>query len=409
MPSGSPGLDVVFDLGGASTLTPTLGKRKIRYLLATYPHKEDGTLRLNRKLLRSFPIAFVFLALLLPASVPTAALAVSADHLVTRVSLSPRTPNVLRDNESVTISFSYTTTEAGGVRIFARPFSGGVPTPNYGASGSPLYPTGTGTGSGSFTITSGFATVDSIHFQMWNAGQTTLLYEAFIPVNYQFTSAASNVVSHIGLTATPNVLKFGQKVSISFNYKTTRAGGVRIFARPLTGGGLTPNYAANASPLYPVGTGTGHGWFTVTRGATTVTQVRVQVWNASRTRLLFQKKLPVSYQFKRLTNVVNSIKLTPRTPNILMFGENVSLTFRYTTSQAGGVRIFARPLSGGVPTPNYSAHASPNYPVGSGAASGWFTISDGTVTVDQIRIQMWNNAQTKLLFQTKIPVSYQFK
>jgi hypothetical protein len=366
-------------------------------------------MKLHRKVLRSFPIALVFLALLLSAAVPTAALAASAAHVVTQVSLSPRTPNVLKDHQIVTISFNYNTTEAGGVRIFARPYSGSVPTPNYGASGSPLYPVGTGTGSQNFTITGGNATVNRIRFQMWNAGQTTLLYDVFIPVSYQFTNVTNNVVSHIGPTRTPNVLKFGQKVSISFNYHTTRAGGVRIFARPLTGGALTPHYAAHASPLYPAGSGVGHGWFTITRGSTTVTQVRVQVWNASRTRLLFQKKLPVSYQFKSPTNIVNSITLAPRVPNILLFGQNITVAFKYTTHEVGGVRIFPRPFTGGALTSNYAASGSLLYPVGSGSGTGFFTIIDGAVKVDQIRIQMWNDAQTRLLFTTKIPISALFQ
>ena len=366
-------------------------------------------MKLNRKTLRLLPIAFVLLALLLAALVPTVAFAASADHLVTQISLSPRTPNVLQLNQSITISFSYTTTEAGGVRIFARPFSGGVLTPNYAASGSPLYPVGSGTGSGDFTITGGNVTVDQIRFQMWNDSQTTLLYEAFIPVHYQFTSAVNNVVSQISLTGRPNVLKQKQRVSISFHYRTTRAGGVRIFARPLSGGALSPHYAASASPLYAMGTGTGHGSFTVTSGTATVTQVRLTMWNAGQTKLLFRAVVPVNYQFRKPTNIVNSIKLTPLNPNILMFGQNVSLTMRYTTNRAGGVRIFARPLSAGALTPNYAAHGSPLYPVGTGAASGFFTITDGTVLVNQIRIQMWNAGQTKLLFQAKVPVSYQFK
>jgi hypothetical protein len=244
---------------------------------------------------------------------------------------------------------------------------------------------------------------------MWNDAQTTLLYEAFIPVSYKFTSAASNVIKEITLTRTPNVLKPNQKVAVSFKYKTTRAAGVRIFARPLSGGSLTPNYAASGSPLYPVGAGTGHGWFTVTKGTATVTKVRLTMWNANQTKLLFKALVPVNYQFKRPANIAYSIQLAPRTPNILKFGENVSLTFKYTTNEAGGVRIWARPFSAGALTPNYAAHGSPLYPVGSGAASGFFTISDVPALVSQIRFQMWNDAQTKLLFETKIPVSYQFK
>ncbi len=373
---------------------------------------------MKRTTLRWISSALLLVALMLPASVPAAAFAapgpavgpaISADHLVTQISLAPRTPNILQDNDSITISFSYTTSEAGGVRIFARPFTGGALTPSYAASGSPLYPVGTGVGSGNFTITTGNVTVDQIRFQVLDANQTTLLFEAFIPVHYQFTSATKNVISHIGLTATPNVLKRNQRVAVSFNYTTTLAAGVRIFARPLTGGSLTPSYAASGSPLYPVGTGTGSGWFTITSGAPTVTGVRFQMWNANQTRLLFQAVVPVTYQFRAPTNVVNSITLRPANPNILKFGDRVTLVMSYTTNVAGGVRIFARPFTSGALTPNYAAHPSPLYPVGTGSASGWFTISDGTVKVDQIRIQMWNANQTRLLFQTKIPVSYQFK
>ena len=365
-------------------------------------------MRLQTKVLRAFPITLVFLALLLPAAAPTVAAAASAEHLVTQIALTPRTPNILKNNQTVAISFNYTTTEAGGVRVFTLPFSGNAPTPHYAVNASPLYPVGSGAGACHFTITSGNATVTRIRFQMWNDSQTTLLYQTFIPISYQFKSAAQ-IVSRIGLTATPNVLKLGQKVSVSFNYRATTAGGVRIFARPLSGSALTPNYSAHPSPVYRVGSGAGRGWFTINRGAATVTRVRFQMWNASQTRLLFQAVVPVHYQFKLPANIVNSIDLTPSTPNVLQFGENVTLALSYTTNEVGGVRIFARPFSGGALTPNYGGNPSPVYPVGSGDASGYFTITDGAATVNEIRLQMWNADQTILLFETKIPVFYQFR
>ena len=73
--------------------------------------------------------------------------AAPGDHLVTNIDLTPDTPNILRFNESVNITFDYSTTEPSGVRIFARPFTNGALTPNYAAAGSPIYPTSaTGTG-----------------------------------------------------------------------------------------------------------------------------------------------------------------------------------------------------------------------------------------------------------------------
>jgi len=370
--------------------------------------------KLNTHVLRSFPIALASMVLLVlvlapvASARPAAGLSASAEHIVTHISLGPRTPNILRLNQRVTISFHYATNENDGVRIFARPMTGAALTPHYAAHPSPLYPTGTGTGSGYFTVTSGNATVTGIRFQMWNHDQTQKLFESVIPAHYQFRSAAQ-LVSGLVLTATPNVLKPGQRVSVKFKYKAMAAGGVRIFARPLSGGGLTPNYGAHPSPLYPVGSGTGSGWFTVTSGSATVTHVRLQIWNAVQTRLLFQASVPVSYQFRPPANIVTSIGLTPASPNILKFDDMVNIALKYTTNDPGGVRIFTRPFSGGVLTPHYGANPSPLYPVGSGTATGFFTISDVPATVDHIRIQMWNDGQTVLLFERMIPVSYQFK
>lgn len=111
---------------------------------------------------------------------------VAAGHSVTNITLNPPTPNILVHNQKVTVSFSYATTQAGGVRIFARPFTGGAATPQYAASGAQVSPTGSGTGEQFFTITSGSVTVDRIQIQMWNADQSVLLFQAFLPVNYEF-------------------------------------------------------------------------------------------------------------------------------------------------------------------------------------------------------------------------------
>lgn len=111
---------------------------------------------------------------------------------ISDVRLSPSRPASLSHGEEVKITFKYSTNCAGGVRIWPRPMTGGQRTPNYAASGSPLYPTGTGTGSGHFTITSGAAFVDGIRFEIRtdaqdSSGNRTLLHEQTIPVRYRFS------------------------------------------------------------------------------------------------------------------------------------------------------------------------------------------------------------------------------
>ncbi len=101
--------------------------------------------------------------------------------------MTPSTPADLAFNERVEISFNYTTDQAGGVRIFARPFTNGSLTPNYAASGSTLYPVGNGSETSAyFTIKSGEVTVDQIRFRMTNADQSQVLLEFFRAVQYQF-------------------------------------------------------------------------------------------------------------------------------------------------------------------------------------------------------------------------------
>jgi hypothetical protein len=133
---------------------------------------------------KTFLMAAVFLLAL--ATVFEGPSVSASAHSVTKITFSPPTPNILLHNQRVTLTFSYATTQPGGVRIFARPFTGGAPSPNYAASPSGISPSGSGTGSQWFTISSGNVTVDQVRIQMWNAAQTTLLFEAFLPVHYQF-------------------------------------------------------------------------------------------------------------------------------------------------------------------------------------------------------------------------------
>jgi hypothetical protein len=122
------------------------------------------------------------------ATLSYAPIVTAAGHSVTKFTLDPPTPNVLVHNQRVTLSFSYSTTQPVGVLIFARMFTRGSATPGYAPIPAQLSPTGSGTGSQWFTITKGKVTVDQIRIQMWNAGQTVLLFEAFLPVHYEYRS-----------------------------------------------------------------------------------------------------------------------------------------------------------------------------------------------------------------------------
>ena len=329
--------------------------------------------------------------------------AVAHADVVYDIQVTPNTVAALQWNQDVTITFNYKTSQASGVRIFARPISGSSLSPSYAASGSPLF-TGSGTGSQSFTITSGNVIVDKIRFQVYNANQSQLILEFYVPVKFYFGAHAITNVQISPTSATS--LQHNQNVNISFDYRTSQAGGVRIFPRPMSGGSLATGYAASGSPLYATGSGSGTGYFTITGGDVEVDGVRFQMYDANQTTLLQEFVVPVKYKFS--AHSISGIVVTPSVPDGLVLNANASVTFNYRTSATGGARIFARPFTHGALTPNYAASGSPLYATGSGSGNGTFTITSGSITVDSVRFQMWDANQTQLLLEWFVPVNIHF-
>lgn len=215
-----------------------------------------------------------------------------------------------------------------------------------------------------------------------------------------------HTIDNVQITpSSPAVLAVGEDVDFTFGYETHSAAGVRITGRPLTDGQLTPNYAAHGSPLYPVGTGTGSGYFTVNSPAV-VNQIRLQMRDEATNNILTETLIDVDIEF--VDHRVDIMRMEPESPAGLKTGQNVTFSFSYSTSESGGVQIFGRPLTDGQLTPNYAAHGSTIYPQGSGLGSGFFTVNSPN-QVDAIRIRMWDTGQETILYQTEIPVNYSFE
>ncbi|MCB0191571.1 MAG: RNA polymerase sigma factor [Anaerolineae bacterium] len=254
-------------------------------------------------------------ATLTPSSTPTFTPSPTATntpvpdvHFVFDQTFNPPSPtDLISGQDVINVNFNYIATTVGGVRFVALPITGGAPSPNHSAPASPIYPTtglteGTaGFANSTFSISAGDIVVDQFKIQMWTADQSQLLYELPVGVNYHFTEPVeeTHLVTITGLNPTsPAVLNFNDQVTINFDYETTEADGVRIFIRPFAGGSLAANYGASGSQVYAVGDGSGSGNFTIVSGAVTVDQLRIQMFNADQTELLFEDFVPVSYQFK---------------------------------------------------------------------------------------------------------------
>jgi hypothetical protein len=235
-----------------------------------------------------------------------------------------------------------------------------------------------------------------------------LITIALLLLSAYFTPAFSNTricTLHPQTSTNPASLKLGDQLNIDFGYETDEPTGVRIFIRPFSAGNLTPNYAASGSGLY-TGTGSDVANFTITGSTPTlVDELRVQVFNNDQTTLLYEFFVPVKYYFD--VNAVKNITYVSSSGSYLN-GHSFNLNFDYDITEPGGARIFFRPFSGGSLTPGYSASGSALY-TGTGSDAANFSITSGiNVTVDAIRIQVYNAAQSVLLKEFFIPVYLKF-
>ena len=105
---------------------------------------------------------------------------------------------------------------------------------------------------------------------------------------------------------------------------------------------------------------------------------------------------------------ITNIEFSPASPSAFSFSKQIDVTFDYKTDEAGGVRIFPRPMTNNSTTPSYAASGSPLYSTGSGTGSGYFTITSGETMIDHVRFQVYTGDNSSLLLEFFIPVTYQF-
>jgi len=89
----------------------------------------------------------------------------------------------------------------------------------------------------------------------------------------------------------------------------------------------------------------------------------------------------------------------------------VEISFNYETNDKTAVYIFVHPFTNGSITPGYLFGGRRIYHPWQNKGEISFTISSQPkqITVDQIRFQIMNIVQTKILYEIFIPVSYTFQ
>lgn len=212
---------------------------------------------------------------------------------VTITEANPATPATLKNNEWIEFDYDYKISQPEGAQIFIRPFTEGSLSPNYAASGSPIF-NGTGSDQAGFTITSGEQThVDQLRITIYDKDNSVLLSEQFVDTDITFKGSSVNITE-----ITPNDdLAFGEKVQIAFEYDIVEAEGARIFIRPFSNGALSPGYAASGSPIF-TGDGNYDVNFTISSGDEVhVDQLRIQILSPDQSTLISEKFVDVDYTF----------------------------------------------------------------------------------------------------------------
>ncbi len=317
----------------------------------------------------------------------------------------PATPSCVMRGQHVDVSFSYRNSTSGDVFIYARPFTNGALTPGYGASGSPNYAPGSGVGTSWFTILGGTdVIVDHVRFQMKSVSTGEILLEFFVPCSYDFRAGS---VGSIGFDpAPPYGLLHDERVNVSFEYHTNEAAGVRIFLLPYTDGSPTPNYAVSGSPIYPVGTGTGTGYFRITSGDYTVDHVRFKMTNADQTVTLFEYFVPVAFHYSG--DVVRQALLDYPSPAYFTLGDLETMSLPYEVDQPGGILLWAMAMTNGELTPNGIYCPSFELPDGIGSAERYVSVRDVPAIVDQILLLMTDADFTVELMVWRVDVELHF-
>src|SRR5690349_11597296 len=148
----------------------------------------------------------------------------------------------------ISITTGFQTDEGNGVRIYARPYSGGVITPGYAPADSPLY-VNSGMATCAFTITSGPVVVDEICIEVYSFDNSILIKRIGMPVHFLFGSAG---VNHFEYSSDPALssLLLEEHFTTSFQFQVPDPGGIRVLIKPISNGVVSPGYHGNPSGVY---------------------------------------------------------------------------------------------------------------------------------------------------------------
>lgn len=301
----------------------------------------------------------------------------------------------LPHNVPVNVSIDYKIDDPDGRRIYVIPYTNGNATPNYGVSGSPVYPQGTGTASAFFTITSGSpVVVDELRVYSRDPDFTETPLEMFVPVVYRFgPNGVYNVrPDHSQYSHLPH----GMNLNINFDYGVD-APGCLIYARPYTDGSLTPGYGASGSADLPP-SGSYNQYFSFGADAD-VTDIRFGIYALDNTTLLDEFFVPWDCHWREWG--VYDISLNHGKVTSLHNSQNLVGSFTFDHQETSDLWVWMWSIQDGAYCPGSVYQGSIPEPAGPHPITRYTRVNDGTETVDAVRIIV--GTPTEIYMQFDIP------
>jgi serine/threonine protein kinase/thiol-disulfide isomerase/thioredoxin len=122
------------------------------------------------------------------------------------------------------------------------------------------------------------------------------------------------------------ILKLGEKMTVGISYNNTFADGVQIFARPYTGGKMSPGYGAHTSAVYPRGKGKLEGWFSLQQPGA-VDEVRVEMLNTRSKQVVAIASYFMKATWSNTGALTPAARSSPPAPNIKL-GQELPIKFK---------------------------------------------------------------------------------
>lgn len=322
------------------------------------------------------------------------------DHGIFNITYSHAAPSCLDLTEQLGIDFDYQSNQS--VRITARPYTDGSPTPGYSASGTTLLPS-SGSASQWFTFNSGTPHVDQVRFRMTNDDQSVVLLEFFVPVDYDW--AASGFANVVFSPDSPSDLADGSHLDIAFDYHTDYGGDISLHARPWYEGHAVSGYNSPGTGPFPPGRQHHTRWFTFNGLEADVDSVEFYMWHSDPGIILARTFVPVSYHWG--PHALLDAVYTPASPAVLDNSEHVFVNFDYVITEAGGALASAYPVVLEPGPYTYSNGGQVLVPCCAGNTTNHFSLIAGGPTVWRSRLSLVSTSHV-LLHEFREPVWYVF-